>query len=145
MGVGSHILPPGGVCIMEDTHIESNIEKSPFGKDGKYEFKEQKSDYYEDNVRRSILAVSLPKRRLYSDFSSGNKTQAEKTIEDLENDNFVSVRNGTRLIAIDFGVYNPHADCVASIRLMFEFWPAGGIHASADTTLLKFQKDKTDI
>ena len=131
---------------MEDTHIEKNIEKQPFGRGDKYKFDKQEGNYYEDNVlgdrfwqfryRKGGYIVTLP---------PGNRTQAEKTIHDLKEDEFVSVRNGTRLIAIDFGVYNPHVDCVASVRLVFEFWPAGGIHASADTTLLTFQKDKNEF
>ena len=145
LGVAEHILPPGGICIMEDTHIEENIEKRPFGNGDKYQFDKQVGKYYEDNVlgdrywqfryRKGGYIVTLP---------PGNRTQAEKIIHDLKEDEFVSVRNGTRLIAIDFGVYNPHADCVASVRLVFEFWPAGG-YAGADTTLLTFQKDKMNF
>ena len=90
-------------------------------------------DLYEDNVlgdrfwqfryKKGGYIVTLP---------PGNETIGKEKIEEMKKDEFVSVRNGTRLIAIDFGVYNPHVDCVASVRLMFELWPAGGIHASAD-------------
>ena len=46
------------------------------------------------------------------------------------------VKNGTRLILIDFNIYNPNIDRIVALRLMVEFWVGGGMHSNVDTVIL---------
>jgi hypothetical protein len=71
---------------------------------------------------------------------SGNSTRAKQIIRELKSDDFVNPKHGTRLVLIEFSVFNGNIDRVASIRLLVEFWVGGGAQATPEINILEWEK-----
>ena len=140
IGVSSKILPPLG-CLRDRVTSVGEFQTEPFGPGNKYKYSKPTSPLFENivigdrywNYRYSNggYVIELP---------GGNATKAKKILKELHDDNFVSVKDGTRIIIFDFSVYNGNIDRVASMRLMVEFWGGGGTHSNVDTTIISFEK-----
>jgi hypothetical protein len=131
-------LPVGG-CHRDKVDTKGSFETLPFGPNNKYTYSEPKGILYENVLLGDRLWNQRYLRGGYIvELPGANATRALEILTKLKNDNYVSVVNGTRLIVIDFNVYNSHIDRVAAMRLMVEFWVGGGTHANLDVTLLEW-------
>lgn len=131
-------MPEGG-CHRDKVDIEGSYDTEPFGPGGKYKFSTPADKHYENTVIGDRLWGSRYLKGGYVvELPGGNATKALEILKELQNDNFVSAKDGTRLILFDFNIYNPHVDRIAAMRLMVEFWVGGGSHSNLDITLLQW-------
>jgi ankyrin repeat protein len=136
IGISMKNLPNGG-CFNGGKAI---WQTEPFGPAGKYKYTKPNSELYESDIRGHWLWGYRYSNGGYSILlPGGNLTKAKQILRELKEESFVSIKDGTRSIIIDFGIYNSHVDRVASVRLMVEFYPLGGTQPSSDLTVLEWE------
>jgi hypothetical protein len=138
IGVPERALPSVG-CLKDFVDGQNDIQTEPFGPGNKYiyhydnnemvEYKVSGDRYWNYKYRKGGYHVYLP---------GNNATRGIEMLKELQADEFISVKNGTRLILIDFNIFNPNIDRVVSLRLMVEFWVGGGAHSNVDTIILEW-------
>jgi ankyrin repeat protein len=138
LGTHESALPVGG-CHRDKVDAVGSYETEPFGPGGKYKFSVPAHKYYENTVIGDRLwEARYLKGGYVVELPGGNATKALEILKELQDDNFVSAKDGTRLMLFDFNIYNPHIDRIAAMRLMVEFWVGGGSHSNLDITLLQW-------
>ena len=129
-----------GVVCMSD-QVDFSFQTDSFGPGGKYKYYEPTSDLYERVIEGSrTWQYTYPRGGYIVELPSGNSTRAKQIIRELKSDDFVNPKHGTRLVLIEFSVFNGNIDRVASIRLLVEFWVGGGAQATPEINILEWEK-----
>ena len=143
LGVDKVSLPANNTHGCHSDRIRrGTVNIEPFGPVGN----EKKYQYFKPNGlehEAHMLGDRLWQERYPSGghtlyLPGGNSTRAAEIMAELMEDGFVSTKDGTRLVAFEFSIYNNHIDKVISMRLMVEFWVGGGTHSNFDATIINF-------
>ena len=67
---------------------------------------------------------------------SGSSDNAVQIIQKMKRDNWLSPGNGTKVVMIEYSLYNAHINYLASVEIVVEFWSSGGASPSIDVTVL---------
>ena len=140
-----------GECLIEDRTNKDRWSREPFGH-GKYEWSLDDED---DSCTTQLCAwrsgLSLHGRREWGEKyplasgymvhlplpSSNNAADgARALVRQLKSDNWIDVKNGTRVVFVNLNLYNPSLDLILSLRLTTEFFSSGGASTSYDATVV---------
>ena len=78
--------------------------------------------------------------------TSSNATAITKSLlTTLQQNDWIDITNGTRVVFVNINLYNPSLDLVLSLRLTTEFFSSGGASTSVDATIIAIMNGKNKL